>query len=236
MITIRMFLIISLSFITFSSDALKNFVLIAAPGTGKGTFSQYLVQKFGYVQVCPGDIFRAEIEAQTELGKKIQPIVEQGAYVDEEITCQLIADNISRICADNKPFIIDGFPRSTISFDFLRNYFRNNNLVNTVCFLQFTANDNTCINRIITRLVCNQCHKVYNTHLVKPIIGNTCDDCKITLTFRKADTKDIAQQRIAYFHQHVESLMSKAAELYETKIITTERSIQELHKNYDDLI
>ncbi len=214
----------------------KNFVLISAPGSGKGTFSQYLVEKHGYVQVCPGDIFRSEISAQTELGKKIEPVVERGDYVDEDIVCTLIADNLKQIIKENKYFIIDGFPRSEFSFQFLYQFFLDNNLINDVCFLQLVAHDNTCINRILGRQICTQCFKVYNIVSAQPKKLNVCDDCGIELTARKADTKEIAQKRLEFFHEHAESLMDCAAGLYETKKIVTECSVQELHTIYDNLL
>lgn len=213
----------------------KNFVLISAPGSGKGTFSQYLIEKHGYVQVCPGDIFRGEINAQTELGKKIQPIVEKGEYVEESIVCQLISDNLSKIIAQNKPFIIDGFPRSDVSFEFLHSFFLNNKLSDTVCFLQFVASDDVCIERIVDRLVCNQCYRVYNSKSVHPTSIGKCDFCDASLAVRKADTRDTARTRLDYFHANVEPLMELAAGLYLARKVDTERPLKELHKKYDQL-
>jgi adenylate kinase len=213
----------------------KNFVLISAPGSGKGTFSQYLVQEYGYVQVCPGDIFRSEIDAQTELGKKIQPIVEKGEYVDENIVCELIADHLSKITEQDKPFIIDGFPRSKISFQFLWKFLQDHNLVKNVCFLQLIANEDICINLIEGRLICANCCKVYNTSSAQPKKTNTCDDCCISLATRKADTRDIAKNRLDYFHANVEPLMDLAEELCTTTKIKADASLQELHTKYDAL-
>jgi adenylate kinase len=105
--------------------SIQNFVLISAPGSGKGTFSQYLIQKYNYIQICPGDLLRAEIVAQTDFGKKIQPIVEKGEYIDEEVTCQLITKHLIIAIQQNKPFIIDGFPRTKTSLEFLDNFSNN---------------------------------------------------------------------------------------------------------------
>lgn len=216
---------------------LKNFILISAPGSGKGTFSQYLVEKYGYIQICPGDIFRNEIKAQTELGKKIQPLVDKGEYVDEQIVCTLIANGIQEALKQGKGFIIDGFPRSTHSFEFLHNFLRDNDLIKEVIFIQFMASDELCIKRISGRSVCTECHKVYNASSVRSKALNTCDDCKTSLTIRKADTTEIAQKRLDYFHDHVEPLIEQAKTHYETRFIdTTLCSIQDLKAQYDSLI
>ena len=227
------FLICFWSYQVFGS---KNFVLISAPGSGKGTFSQYLVEKHGYVQICPGDIFRSEIRAQTELGKKIQPIVEKGEYVDEAIVCELISSSLLKIIQENKNFIIDGFPRSTISFDFLYQFLQKHNVIKDVIFLQLQASDAVCINRILERKVCTQCFKVYNDATVQPKDANKCDDCKIELVLRKADNQELTEKRLLYFHAHVEPLMKQAEPLYTTQIIQSESSIQDLQVKYDQLL
>lgn len=230
--------VLAIALITILTPALyaKNFILISAPGSGKGTFSQYLIENYGYVQICPGDLFRNEINKQTELGKKIQPIVEAGEYVDEALVCQLIADNLLKVFKQAKPFIIDGFPRSKHSFQFLKTFFQDANLTHEVCFLQFIASDDTCINRISTRQVCTICFKVYNSVFVQPKEQNRCDQCDATLTLRTADTHTIVKKRLAYFHASIESLLQEAQNLYEVKKIETECSMQELYSNYDNLI
>ena len=100
------------------------------------------------MQICPGDLFRAEILSQTELGRQIKPIVEQGKYVDEAITCKLIAQRLESAIQQRRPFIIDGFPRTQFSFDFLIDFLRSNGLVDQVCFVQLTAPDAVCLQRI----------------------------------------------------------------------------------------
>lgn len=214
----------------------KNFVLISAPGSGKGTFFQYLVENYGYIQICPGDIFRNEIRAQTELGKKIQPIVNRGEYIDERIVCKLIADGILSALKQKKGFIIDGFPRSTYSFDFLYRFLRDNDLINEVIFIQFIASDEQCVERISERSFCPDCCKVYNASFAQSKIENICDDCGIRLTVREADTIEIVQKRLHYFHEHIEPLMEQAQSMYEIKRIDTSCSIQDLKMQYDLLI
>lgn len=224
------------SLILFNSiSAYKNFVLISAPGSGKGTFSQYLVKKYGYVQICPGDIYRNEIASQTELGKKIQPIVEQGSYVQEEITFKIIAERLLKIIKQGKNFIIDGFPCSQKSFDFLHQFFKENNIVENVCFIQFVVDDNTCISRIMGRLVCSHCFKVFNTHLLTSKNQDKCDNCGYVLGQRKADIYQVAEKRLQYFHANIEPLMIIAKKLYNTVRIT-DLYIDDLLIKYDNLI
>jgi adenylate kinase len=225
-----------LGFLVEQSFCFKNFVLISAPGSGKGTFSQYLVEKYGYAQICPGDIFRNEIKEQTELGKEIQPIVDRGDYVDEAIVCELIADNLLKLIRQNKCFIVDGFPRSDVSFEFLYKFLSDNGVIKDTCFLQFSVDDQICIDRISERLVCTECFSVYNMSLVQPKEAGKCDKCGTELSFRKADTKDIAKKRLEYFHDNIEPLISRAKKVYSTKVINAEASLEELRSEYEKII
>ena len=223
-------------FLGEQSFCFKNFVLISAPGSGKGTFSQYLVEKYDYAQICPGDIFRNEIKEQTELGKKIQPIVDRGDYVDEAIVCKLIADTLSKLIEQNKCFIVDGFPRSDVSFEFLYKFLSDKGLIKDTCLLQFLVNDQICMDRISERLVCTECFRVYNMSLVQPKEADKCDKCGTELSLRKADTKDIAKKRLDYFHTNIEPLISRAKKVYATKIINAETSLEALRSEYEKLI
>ncbi len=219
--------------------SVKNFVLISAPGSGKGTFSQYLIQKYNYIQICPGDLLRAEILAQTELGKKIQPIVEKGEYIDEEITCQIITKHLVMAIQQNKPFIIDGFPRTKASLEFLDNFFKQHNLVAQVSFVQLVVNDKTCIKRIAERQVCNQCFQVYNRKTAASKAIDKCDNCQAPLALRKADTNEIAKQRLKYFHTNIEPLfhnLNLVNQHYNKQIIDAEQPLLELQLIYDNLI
>lgn len=215
---------------------MRHFVLISAPGSGKGTFSQYLVEKYQYRQICLGDIFRNEIRLQTELGKKIQPIVEGGGYVDEGITCTLVSDAIDSCLRDNIPFIIDGFPRSTFSFLFLYNTLRERNIVDNVCIVQFIASDELCQERISHRCVCTNCCKVYNAVFLQPQEDGLCDTCSTPLSLRMADTTAIVKDRLHYFHENTEKLIVLAQDMYQVIKINAEKNITDLHEEYDQMV
>lgn len=222
-------------FATLPTLSIKNLILIAAPGSGKGTLSQYLTQKYDYVQICPGDLFRAEIIAQTELGRQIQPIVERGEYVDECVTCDLIAKHLIQAIQQQKPFIIDGFPRTKSSLDFLTNLLKKHNLTKQVCFVQLLAQDVTCINRIVNRQVCNKCFKVYNRQTIPTLSLSHCDQCHTPLAIRTADTQQIAIQRLNYFHTQIEPLFAQLTD-YEKHQIDATQPLATLYAIYDHLI
>ncbi len=213
----------------------KHMVLIGPPGSGKGTFSQYLVKSYGYAHICPGDIFRQEINAKTELGKKIKLTLQKGEYVSDDIVCSLISENIVKAVGQNKYFVIDGFPRSVSMFEFLNNFFQDHRLADQVVFVELVACDQTCIDRISTRLFCPKCLDVYNSVSVNPVQFNKCDCCKIDLSIRIDDADEIVKRRLIHYHKQIEPLIDVIKAFYNIETIETENYIKELELAYDKI-
>tara|TARA_B100000212_G_scaffold49565_1_gene31985 strand:- start:135 stop:698 length:564 start_codon:yes stop_codon:yes gene_type:complete len=90
-----------------------NIVLFGPPGAGKGTQAKYLVKKIDGFQVSTGDILRDEIQKETDLGKKIKNIINDGKFVNDDIVNKLIENFISDPQKKNR-LIFDGYPRSLI--------------------------------------------------------------------------------------------------------------------------
>lgn len=88
-----------------------NLVLFGPPGAGKGTQSEKLIEKYGLVHISTGDMFRAHVSNQTELGKKVSQMMADGQLVPDAITIAMLEEKVSEN-ASAKGFIFDGFPRT----------------------------------------------------------------------------------------------------------------------------
>jgi adenylate kinase len=96
-----------------------NFLIFGPPGSGKGTQSVKLAEKFNLVHLSTGDMLRAELAAGTELGKRMSAIMSRGELVPDEVVIELIAGKIDKT-KDSSGFLFDGFPRTvgqTISLE-----------------------------------------------------------------------------------------------------------------------
>ena len=86
-------------------------IMLGAPGAGKGTQAKQIADKYKIPHISTGDIFRANIKNNTELGQKAKQYMDQGLLVPDELTCDLVMDRIKQDDCKNG-FILDGFPRT----------------------------------------------------------------------------------------------------------------------------
>lgn len=89
-----------------------NIILCGAPGSGKGTQSGFITEKYGLQHLSTGDVLRAEIASGSELGKKIDALISQGNLVPDEMMYGVIENYLSTLPKDCKGVILDGYPRT----------------------------------------------------------------------------------------------------------------------------
>ncbi len=89
-----------------------SIILTGAPGSGKGTQSEFIVKKYGFEHLSTGDLLRKEIAAGTELGQMVDALIAKGNLVPDDIILDIIANYIDALPADTKGIIFDGFPRT----------------------------------------------------------------------------------------------------------------------------
>lgn len=89
-----------------------NIILCGAPGCGKGTQSEFIVNKYGLTHLSTGDLFRAEMASDSELGKTFKSYIAQGHLVPDELVMEILAKHIDSLPTDTKGLIFDGFPRT----------------------------------------------------------------------------------------------------------------------------
>lgn len=91
---------------------MKNIVIFGAPGSGKGTQSDKLIEKYGLEHISTGDVLRAEIKRGTELGQTAQKFIDQGQLIPDDLMVSILASVYDSFGRDHRGVIFDGFPRT----------------------------------------------------------------------------------------------------------------------------
>ncbi|MDR1743981.1 MAG: adenylate kinase [Dysgonamonadaceae bacterium] len=126
-----------------------NVVIFGAPGSGKGTQSQLLIEKYGLKHVSTGDILRTEIKAGTELGKLADSYMSKGHLLPDEVVIGIL-DELIRQHSDAKGFVFDGFPRTLAQGIELDNMLSNNDTQISLV-LSLEVHDEELIDRLLKR-------------------------------------------------------------------------------------
>ncbi|MBS1486466.1 MAG: adenylate kinase [Bacteroidetes bacterium] len=102
-----------------------NLVLFGPPGAGKGTQSEKLIKKYGFVHISTGDLFRWHTKNDTPLGKRVKEIMNSGALVPDEITIAMLKEELDKN-PQAKGFLFDGFPRTVPQAEALDKFMKDN--------------------------------------------------------------------------------------------------------------
>ena len=140
-----------------------NLVMFGPPGAGKGTQSNNIINNFDLKQVSTGDLLRNEIKKQTDLGKKVESIINNGQLVPDDVVNTLIR----KIISDPKNFnrlIFDGYPRTISQVYSLEKLLKEFNQKISIVFYLFVDKD-IVSKRINGRVICTKCSRIFNVYL-----------------------------------------------------------------------
>lgn len=175
-------------------------ILLGAPGAGKGTQAEKIVDKYGIPAISTGNILRAAVKDSTELGLKAKSYMDAGQLVPDEIIVGIIKD---RLKDDDckKGFILDGFPRTIPQAQALEDMG-----VEIDKVLDIEVSDDAITKRMSGRRVCSKCANSYHLEYKKPKVDGVCDACGGELIQRKDDAPETVQARLAEYHEMTEPL------------------------------
>ncbi|NDG85517.1 MAG: adenylate kinase [Proteobacteria bacterium] len=175
-----------------------NILFIGPPGSGKGTQSQVLHDRYGLVHLSTGDMFRDAIAKQTAVGLKAKGFMDRGEYVPDEVVIELIKERLGQSDC-KKGFILDGFPRTEPQAVALANLLSALGMVLDFVFY-FELNSEILVNRLSSRRVCRQCGKIVNLAqgpAVSGVCQKTGESCEYVQ--RTDDQPEVVRKRIQVY-------------------------------------
>lgn len=175
-------------------------VFLGPPGAGKGTLAAMASKRLGVPHISTGDLFRAAIKNETELGKKVKSILAEGSLVPDDLTISLVKERLSLADARNG-WILDGFPRTVVQAEALQSIDKVDLVVN------FDVQDETILFRLTGRRVCRNCGRIYHISTMPPAASGVCDTCGGPLYTRPDDHEESIKTRLAAYRDQTEPLI-----------------------------
>jgi adenylate kinase len=177
-------------------------ILLGAPGAGKGTQAQFIMQKYGIPQISTGDMLRAAVKAGTPLGLQAKELMDAGKLVTDELVIALVKERIAQSdCANG--FLLDGFPRTVPQADAMKAAG-----INVDYVLEFDVPDAVIIDRMSGRRIHAASGRVYHIRHNPPRVENIDDVTGEPLTIRKDDNEEIVRKRLVEYHDLTKPLIN----------------------------
>ena len=193
-----------------------NIVIMGPAGSGKGTVSSAIVEKFGVTHISTGDMFRYNIANNTPLGLKAKTYMDQGKLVPDEVTIEMLAERLSRNDL-NHGYLLDGFPRTLDQAKAFEKLETQLNMPIDVVLSMVLPLD-MLVSRITGRRVCPKCGASYHITNAKPKTEGICDVCGTPLIQREDDTEEKLMVRLSEHDRNTAPVI----EYYESKGLVKE--------------
>jgi len=191
-------------------------IMLGAPGAGKGTQAKRVAEEFKIPHISTGDIFRANIRDNTELGKKAKEYMDKGLLVPDELTCDLVMNRISEAdCKDG--FVLDGFPRTIPQADALTKALEEKGMSMDAA-VDIEVPDENIIGRMAGRRFCPKCGATYHVVALPPKSEGICDNDGEKLVIRDDDKEETVKNRLSVYHKETQPLIDyyKKAQILKT--------------------
>jgi adenylate kinase len=183
-----------------------NLVLLGPPGTGKGTQGERLQQDFRLPYYATGDILRAAVRDETELGKTAKEYMDRGDLVPDEVIIGVIAERIEGSEAADG-FILDGFPRTLPQAEALDNELEELDRGLTAALL-IEVPEEEVVRRLGGRRTCEKEGHVFHVEFNPPEKEGVCDIDGSRLVIRDDDKPEVIRHRLETYHEKTEPLVS----------------------------
>ncbi len=204
-----------------------NLILLGPPGAGKGTQAERLVDDFDLPYYATGDILRAAVKDETDLGKEAKGYMDKGDLVPDDVICRVIMERVdSDEAADG--FLLDGFPRTTGQADVLQSQLDTRDRKLTAALL-IDVEDEEVIRRLSGRRICVKNSHLYHVEFDPPKNEGVCDQDGSRLIQRDDDKPETVKHRLGVYHDQTQPLVQYYEDLGLLRRFDGKRDPAEVH-------
>lgn len=206
-------------------------IMLGAPGAGKGTQADKICAKYNIPHISTGDIFRANIKNNTELGRKAKEYMDKGLLVPDELVVDLVVDRVKADDCSNG-YVLDGFPRTIPQAEALDEAL--SSMGEKVDFaINVEVPDENIINRMSGRRACVTCGATYHIVYAPTKAEGICDKCGSELILRDDDKPETVKKRLDVYHDQTQPLI----DYYTAKGVLKEvDGTQDMEKVFSDIV
>lgn len=210
-----------------------NILIMGAPGSGKGTMSARIVEKYGLTHISTGDIFRSEIKNETELGLNAKSYIEKGLLVPDSVTNPMVVSFLEKNNLE-KGYLLDGYPRTLSQAEVYSDLVKNTSLeIDLVINLEV---DYEVIKERITGRWMSPEGKIYHVKFNPPLKEGICDITGSKLFQRKDDTLESVVVRLDEYDKNTKPVLEFYKKLGKLVNIDGDRPMDEVFSDIEKLL
>ncbi len=184
---------------------MMRILLLGPPGSGKGTQATALKAKWGLLHLSSGDLLRAHVRDNTELGRRAKPFMERGELVPDELIIDMMADRMSQPDA-SAGYVLDGFPRTVAQAEALDRRLKEMGQDLDVV-ISLNVPEAEILRRLSGRLTCPNCNAIYQVDTMPPTRPGICDKCGHALVQRADEDPEVIKKRLEVYEAQTAPLL-----------------------------
>ncbi|HHP9916492.1 TPA: adenylate kinase [Listeria monocytogenes] len=209
-------------------------VLMGLPGAGKGTQAEQIVEKYNIPHISTGDMFRAAMKNNTELGRKAKSFMDNGDLVPDEVTNGIVRERLSEDDAKDG-LLLDGFPRTVEQAQELENILSDLG-TELDAVINIDVEKDVLMKRLTGRWICRTCGKTYHEIYNPPKVPGKCDLDGGELYQRDDDKKETVEKRLNVNMKQTKPLLDFYSEKGKLHNINGEQDIKDVFVDVEKIL
>ena len=202
-----------------------NLILLGAPGAGKGTQAEMLIEQLRIPSISTGNMLREAMANGSDLGKQVKAYMDSGSLVPDDVILSIVAERVAQSDCENG-FILDGVPRTLAQAEAL-----DAKGVKIDHVVSIEIEDAVIVGRMTGRRVCTKCGASYHVSANPPKQEGICDQCGSEVAIRKDDAPETVRHRLEVYHASTEVLKDYYAKQGKLRLVEGNQPIADANKD-----